>query len=90
MNTLTINRMPEDSINGHERGFRTIVGCIAIAVLLSSFVSTEVEIFAVSLLIVYAMFTAIMGVDVILDPLYNKFMDMAQRLKGSVTSASRA
>jgi len=89
MNTVNNHELPEESINNHERGFRTVVGCAAIAVLLSSFVSTEVEIFAVSLLTVYAMFTAIMGVDIILDPLYNKFMEIARGLKGGVAGGSR-
>jgi len=40
-------------------------------------------------LTVYAMFTAIMGVDIILDPLYNKFMEIARGLKGGMVGGSR-
>lgn len=81
MNTISHEVMPDESINNHERGFRTVVGCVAIAVLLSGFVSTEAEIFAVSLLTIYAMITAILGMDPILDPVYTKVVAWARRLK---------
>ena len=83
MSTVIQESISQESINSHERGFRTVLGCVAIAVLMSEFVSTEVEIFAISLLTVYAMITAIVGVDPILDPIYAKVAGVWRRLKGA-------